>query len=471
MSYRTRLKGSVSALALAIGLAFTGFAAAHDGKDHGTTPAPAAASSEAVLPVLFDNLGSLHYPAKTANPEAQRYFDQGLRLAYAFNHAEALRAFRHAQALDPKCAAFYWGEALVLGPNINAPMSPDAVGPALAAIAKGKAIYESTVKEQALLSALAARYSDDPKADRLALDAAYAEAMVKVAERFPDDDEIKVLTAEALMDVQPWDYWEGAAGSQTPKGKTTEIVAMLGDVLKANPDHPGAIHFYLHMMEASDTPQKAEPYADRLAALMPGAGHIVHMPSHIYYRIGRYADSLKLNVVAAKADEEYLEKAKDAGLYAGTYYPHNVHYVLASAQMAGDGKTTVEYAEKLVGLVPDESAATVAWVQPIKAAPYFAHAQYSAPETILAVADPGDTFPYVKAMWHYARGVAFATKGDTESAADAIETIGKTADLSFLISNYVRPTSSSRSPAASCSGGSRRRKATTRLRSPSLRRR
>lgn len=441
MSCRTRLKGSVSALALAVSLAFTGLAVAHDGHDHGATNAAASpAASEAAAPVLFDNLGSLHYPIKTANPEAQRYFDQGLRLAYAFNHGEGLRAFRHAQTLDPKCAACYWGEALVLGPNINAPMSPEAVGPALAAIAKGKAIFESTAKEQALLSALATRYSDDPKADRLALDAAYADAMVKVSERFPDDTDIKVLTTEALMDTQPWDYWEGAVGARTPKGKASRMIALLDEALKASPDHPGALHYTIHMWEASDTPEKAEPHADRLVGLMPGAGHIVHMPSHIYYRIGRYADSLKLNIAAAEADEGFLAKAKDTGYYARTYYPHNVHFVLVSAQMAGDGETTLKFANKLAGVVSDEMAATVGWVQVMKAGPFFAHAQFSAPETILAVADPGDAFPYVKAMWHYARGVAFAARGDTESAADeaaAIGKLGKTADWSFLISQYV----------------------------------
>jgi tetratricopeptide (TPR) repeat protein len=399
-----------------------------------------AALSDAATP-LWDNLGNLHYPITTTNPQAQQYFDQGLRLAYGFNHAEARRSFHHAQQLDPGCALCYWGEALVLGPNINAAMSPDALAPALEALAKAKAVADASAKERALIAALAARYSSDPQADRSTLDKDYASAMEAVAATYPDDTDIAVLTAEALMDTQPWDYWEtGATGAKTPKGRTNEMVALLERVLETNPDHPGAIHYYIHMVEASDAPERAEPYADRLAALMPGAGHVVHMPSHIYYRIGRYLDSMKANQDAVVADEAFLARVDDTSIYRGGYYPHNVHFVLVSAQMAGDGKTTIEAAEKLASVITDEAASTIAWVQPIKAAPYFAHAQYSAPDAVLALADPGDRYPYVKGMWHYARGVAWAAKGDLDSAAaeaGAIDEIATKGDLAFLIDNYI----------------------------------
>lgn len=366
-------------------------------------------------PPLWDNLGTLSYPITTTQPLARKYFDQGLRLAFAFNHFEAARAFRMAQKLDPGCAMCYWGEALVLGPNINAPMEASAVAPAFAAAARARELAgRAGPREQALIEALSARYAADPKADRAALDKAYAVAMGKVAARFPDDQQIAVLYAESLMDLQPWDYWE-AAGAR-PKGRTAEILALLEKVLQANPDHPGAIHYYIHLVEASTDPKRAEPYADRLGRLMPGAGHLVHMPAHIYYRVGRYLDSLEANRKAVAADEAYFARVKAKGIYPEGYYPHNVHFVLVSAQMAGDGRTVIAAADKLAAIVSEESAKAIPWVQPIKAAPYFAHAQFSTPDTILAIPDPGPGLPYVKAMWHYARGVARATKGEPEAA-------------------------------------------------------
>lgn len=389
---------------------------------------------------LYDNLGSLHMPITTGVPEAQSYFDQGVRLSYAFNHAEARRAFREGQRLDPSCAMCFWGEALVLGPNINAPMSPDDVAPAIAAIAAAQKLGGGTDKEKDLIQALAARYSPDPKADRAPLDAAYAQAMTKVASRFSDDENIASFAAEAIMDTQPWDYWSGAAGSRTTKGRASEAIALVEGVLAKNPDHAGSIHLYIHLMEASDHPEKAEPFADRLGGQEPGAGHLVHMPGHIYLRVGRYLDSLKSNQQAVKVDEAFFARVDDRSIYRGAYYPHNVHFVLVSAQMAGDGKTALDAANKLATVISDETAATVAWTQPVKAAPYYAHVQFGVPDAVLALPDPGNTFPFVKGNWHYARGVALATKGDLEGAgreADAIEAIANTANLSFLIDNLV----------------------------------
>jgi len=367
-------------------------------------------------PPLWDGLGKVTFKITTANGSAQSYFDQGLRLAYAFNHDEARRAFRKAQKLDPDCAMCFWGEALVLGPNINLPMQDDAVMPAFAAAEKARMLASgATAREQALIAALSTRYTRDAKADRVPLDTAYALAMEKVAAQFPEDNEIAVLFAESVMDLSPWDYWK--ADGRTPNPQSGPIVPTLERVLARDPDHPGAIHYYIHAVEASDRPERAEPYADRMRGAIPGAGHLVHMPSHIYYRVGRYLDALADNKAAAAVDEKYLaETNAPMGVYRLGYYPHNVHFVLASAQMAGDGPTVIAAAEKLRDLIPDALARDLPKVQPVKAAPYFAHALFSPPATVLALPDPGDAIPYVKAMWHYARGIAFVAQGDLAAA-------------------------------------------------------
>jgi tetratricopeptide (TPR) repeat protein len=386
-------------------------------------------------PPLWTGIGSITWKITTANDRAQAYFDQGLRLSYAFNHDEARRAFRMAQKLDPDCAMCFWGEALVLGPNINLPMSEDAVGPAYAAAQKAKALAgKVSAREQALIGAIVVRYSSDPKASRPPLDAAYAAEMAKAAKQFADDDEIATLYAEAVMDVSPWDYWK--PGGREAKPQSVPIVPTLERVLARNPGHTGAIHLYIHAVEASDRPKRAEPYADRLRGTILGAGHLVHMPSHIYYRVGRYLDALEDNKIAVKVDEKYLADTNaPMGVYRLGYYPHNVHFLMASAQMAGDGPTVIAAAEKLGQLIPSEAAKGIAMVQPVKAAPYFAHAQFSTPGTILALPDPGDAIPYVKAMWLYVRGVALVANRDfvgATAAASAIKKIERTADFKLL---------------------------------------
>jgi tetratricopeptide (TPR) repeat protein len=288
---------------------------------------------------------------------------------------------------------------------------------------------------------LSKRYAPDPKADRKPLDQAYADAMERVQARFPQDPDVALLTADALMNLTPWDYW--ADGGRSPKGATERIVALIEGVLgardpgqlRANPDHPGAIHLYIHAVEASDRPERAAPHAARLEALMPGAGHLVHMPSHIWYRIGRWRESLDANIRAAAADEALLAKGGSSLLYSQAYFPHNVHFIMTSALMGGDGGTALKAAEKLATIVSDRAKREVPWAQPIAAAPYNAHARFSPPETVLALPAPGDEFPFVKASWHYARGVALARQGKAEAAraeAAAIRELAKRPELAAL---------------------------------------
>lgn len=376
-------------------------------------------------PALFTGLGALTYPVTTQNAEAQRFFDQGLMLTYGFNHEEAIRSFREAQRKDPQCAMCWWGEALAHGPNINAPMDPQVNAQAVAATQHAVALKgKATPLEQALIEALATRYSPDPAADRATLDQGYAQKMMQVAERFPQDDNVAVLAAEAVMDTQPWNYWE--ADLQTPKGNIGKAIALVEGVLKRNPDHPQAEHLYIHLMEASAHPERAESYADRLAKpLVPAAGHLVHMPAHLYYRVGRFKDSIRVNLDAAKADEAYLQKSGTAGLYRFGYYPHNVHFIVSSAQMAGDMHTAIEQAQKLGNILNVDITSKVPWLQPVNAAPYLAYAQFAAPKDILALKAPDERLPYVTGMWHYSRAVAYAQNKNAAAVRQELNAIRK----------------------------------------------
>ena len=295
---------------------------------------------------LYPDLGKLHIPVSTRNTRAQAYFDQRMRLTSAFNHAEAARSFRAAQQINPGFAMCYWSEALVLGPNINAPMFPEAAAPAAAAAAHAlKLSATARPAEQALIRAVSRRYGAGPSADR-----AYADAMTEAARAFFNDATVLVLFAEALMDLSPWDYWE-AAGSK-PKGRTADMIDALERVLERNPNHAGAALYYIHAVEASSAPEKALPAARVLARQIPGAGHIVHMASHIYYRIGMYKEALQSNLDAIAADEKYFRRSGSDPVYKGAYYPHNIHFVMVSALMGGDGKTALEAAAKLDRALP-----------------------------------------------------------------------------------------------------------------------
>ncbi|MBI3347267.1 MAG: tetratricopeptide repeat protein [Burkholderiales bacterium] len=392
-------------------------------------PAPMKAAPGDV-PVYRD-LGRMSFKLGRASPRVQAYFDQGLRLAFAFNHAEAQRAFQAAQKLDPGCGLCFWGEALILGPNINVPMQPEASAPAWGALQRAVALKAGLPpREKALIEALQVRYLPEPPADRAPLDAAYADAMKRLAAQFPGDDLMQVLHAEAAMDTQPWDYWE-AAGAR-PKGRTADILAALETVLKRNPSHAGAIHLYIHAVEASTTPDRALAPARRLAAQMPGAGHIVHMPAHIYYRVGLYRESLEANRQAIAVDEAYFKASPSDPIYRSAYYPHNIHFLMVSAQMGGAGGTAIDAATKLDAALPEEVVRHFAVLQPVKAAPYTTHAQFSSPDVILKLAAPPQDFVLVRVMYHYARALAQAARRDAVGArheVDALAALEKDGDF------------------------------------------
>ena len=293
---------------------------------------------------LFDNLGDLHFKITAQDPLAQRYFDQGLILAIGFNHAEAERSFREAARIDPECAMCYWGAALVLGPNLNAPMEALAVPKAYEAVQKAMALKSrATGVEQALIEALSKRYSKDALKDRSPLDRAYADAMRGVAKKYPQNLHAAALFAEALMDLHPWDFWTKDKDKK-PKPWTPEIVSTLEAILAKTLDHPLANHLYIHAVEASADPGRAEAAADRLGSLAPGAGHLVHMPAHIYINIGRYKDAAKANQAAIAADRAYLKQVKAQGLYPSAYVPHNHHFLWAAAMMDGRSGLAIEAA-------------------------------------------------------------------------------------------------------------------------------
>ncbi len=388
---------------------------------------------------LLPSLGAIGYEISTNDAEAQAWFNQGLAFTYGFNHEDAINSFRRAQAIDPDCAMCFWGEAFALGPNINAPMGDDAVAPAYAAIVKALALRDgANAKETALINALGYRYQAEPIVDRSKLDNAFADAMDDVATQYPDDNFIAALSAEANMDTQAWDYW--ADGGRMPKDRTARTLSLLEGVLARDPNYTAAIHLYIHITEASSDPFRAADHADRLAALTPGLGHLIHMPSHTYFRIGRFKQSLEHNIKAVDVDEAYLANADASILYEYGYFTHNIHFAMTSAQMSGDAQTALSMATRLDAKLPIEMASAAPWVQPIKAAPYFAMVQYGAPEDTIALPDPGDALPFLRGAWHYARGEAYAQLGENDKAmgeAEAISRLIAEADLSALTDGGV----------------------------------
>jgi hypothetical protein len=361
----------------------------------------------------LQNLGPHTFPVTTFSRDAQLFMSQGLNLAYGFNHAEAGRSFREAARLDPDCAMAYWGQALVLGPNINAVM--DAVNEAPAYELAQKAVSlksKASAREQAYIDALAKRYTGKAE-DRAAADKAYADAMREVAKAFPEDLDAQAIYAESIMDLRPWGYW---MPDGEPYEGTKEIVSTIESVLERNPNHPLALHLYIHLMEPTETPEKAEVASDRLLALMPGAGHMVHMPSHIYQRIGRYADAAKSNELAVMADEDYITQCNAQGLYPMGYYPHNIHFLWFAATMDGRGQLAIDNARKVAAKVPNEALKEMPLLAGFAVVPYYALTRFGRwDEMLKEQAPPADNL-YMTGMWHYARGQAFLGKGNLAEA-------------------------------------------------------
>ncbi|MDI9237808.1 hypothetical protein QLQ15_02640 [Lysobacter sp. LF1] len=372
----------------------------------GCRPTPREDSAEANAPPLFDTFGDLHRDIGTKVPQAQRYFDQGLRLTYGFNHEAAGRAFAEAERLDPNCAMCAWGQALVLGPNINMPMPPELAADATMYAARAKSLSaHATPADRALIDALVQRYATPSPDDRKPLDEAYAKAMGEAHRQFPDDDDIAALYAESLMDLTPWAYWN-AQGK--PTQYTDSIVGTLEGVLKRNPRHIGAAHYYIHAVEASNQPERAEPYADALAALAPGSGHLVHMPAHVYIRVGRYHDATLSNLAASSADKDFLAVCRGSnGAYPLGYVPHNWHFAAMTAALHGSRTLALEAADQTAKRVDPAQMEAMSFMQQFVVTPLFAKVRFGEWDAILATQAPPADLPYPRAIWHFARGMAY----------------------------------------------------------------
>lgn len=375
----------------------------HDARALDADPAEAKGP---IAPKL-SGLGEYHFTVTTQNSESQQFFDQGLRLTYAFNHSEALRAFKESARLDPSNAMAYWGWALVLGPNLNLPMIPAVAPQAYRAIQKAVSLKDKVSEhDRAYIEALANRYTDQTTADRKPFDLAYSRAMAKVVDAYPDDLDAATLYAASLMNLSPWDYWN-LDGS--PKGHTEEILGTLQSVVDRNPRHAGALHYYIHVVELRH-PERGEQHADKLADLMPGAGHIVHMPSHIYMRVGRYADSYEANRRAVEADEGYITQCRSQGIYPLNYYPHNIHFMAWSAMSLGHPENALEAARKIVDKVPPElSADKNVWAlyETFLSQPMFVMVRFGMWEMMLAEPKPDIESLFMTGIWHYGRALAY----------------------------------------------------------------
>ncbi|MDC0685321.1 hypothetical protein [Sorangium atrum] len=379
-----------------------------------TGPAPAEAPDAERVP-LFEGIGALHHPVTTSSPLAQRYFDQGLRLVYAFNHDEARRAFQEAARIDPGLAMARWGIALTLGPNINQPADAARERAALDAIAEARVLAASaSERERAYIDALAERHASTPGRDRAALDRAYASAMRELARRFPDDLDAGVLFAEALMDLRPWDLW---TPDGRPQPETDEIVSTLEGILRRDPEHVGANHYYIHAVEASRAPERALPSTERLGGLAPGAGHLVHMPSHIFMRVGRYADASDANEQAVLADRRYLRERRPEGIYPMMYFPHNLYFLSVSASMEGRSAVAVRAARELADAVPDHNVQHMPMLEMFRPALLFALVRFGRWDDVLAEPAPPPELRYTTGIWRYARGRALAATGRHDDAA------------------------------------------------------
>lgn len=372
------------------------------GVDEGASLAP-------VLQYNWDH----NFPVTTQSTEAQRFFNQGLFFTFAFNHAEAERAFREAARLDPNCAMAHWGIALSLGPNINRPMQKSVMNDAYVEAQRAMHLRKAcTPKERAMIEALAVRYAENPPTNRQSLDQAYAEAMRLVAHRYREDVDILALFAESLMDTTPWDYWNKDG---TPKYVTREIHETLEYIIEQSPAHPGANHYYIHAMEEFQ-PEKAEVSADQLTKSQFVSGHLVHMPSHIYVRMGRYEDANRANVGGIALDEEYIEQCQAQGYYPALYYPHNLHFLWFGASMSGQKAMATEAARK---------TAVKGAGQRFQVIPLYSMLRFGEWEQILKETAPRDNHPYMITLWQYAQGMALAKMGQEREAKLALKKLKK----------------------------------------------
>jgi tetratricopeptide (TPR) repeat protein len=378
---------------------------------HGSMSAPGNAASRGVP--LFDDLGTFRRPISSPNKTARRYFDQGMRLLYGFNHDEAERSFREAARLDPACAICWWGVAIVLGPNINLPIDPERNTRAVEAVVKAKALsVKASPVERELILALMNRYTADPAADRAQLDLAYADAMRGVRTKFPKDDDVAVLFAEAMMDLRPWKFW---SPDGTPAEGTLEIVATLEEVLARNPQHPGANHYYIHATEASPNPGRALDAAKRLDTLVPGAGHLVHMPAHVYMRTGNYAGASDANAKAALIDEKYVKATGVSGVYPLMYYTHNLHFLAVSAGMEGSAKVALDAARR-VGVLVAPIAKDMPMAEFVVPTQTYMQLRFMRWDAVLSSPAPPKELPTATALWHWARAYALVAQRNEDEA-------------------------------------------------------
>jgi len=396
-------------------------------------------STQQISP-LFENLGNLHFAISTSEKRAQTFFDQGLKLTYAFNHAEAHRSFMEASRLDSESPMTYWGQAYTLGPNINDQLPDDERKNKIneAMIKAKKLASKATPKEQALIKALDARYSQDLNKDVAELNMDYMHAMTKVAEQFPEDANIQILYAASVMNTVPWNYWD-KDGKPSPYIK--EAKAALESAMRIEPENPGGHHYYIHMVELP-YPDMGVASADKLASLMPGAGHIVHMPSHIYIRVGRYLDAVKVNQTAILADEDYISQCFSQGLYPLAYYPHNIHFLWSSASLLGDSKIAIDAAKKTAEKVPTGELTTLPFLQDFAATPLLAYTRFGKWNEILTIPTPRPEIKHLNLIRHYARGMAFIRKGNSVEAQeelDAIATLKADPELETLVATANNP--------------------------------
>jgi tetratricopeptide (TPR) repeat protein len=385
-------------------------------------PAGMNPSTEVVAPTprLLANLGDQKHPVQTISARAQQYFDQGLILTFGFNHEAAIQAFEEASRLDPDCGMCRWGIALALGPNINAPMGPAAAARAYEEVQRALALTSDSTnpRERAYVKALATRYASSQPVDRSALDKAYADAMRDLHRADPSDVDAATLFAEALMDLYPWAYWT-AEGE--PREFTQEIVATLENVLENAPEHVGANHYYIHAVEEF-FPEKGEAAADRLAPLTPDAGHLVHMPSHIYWRIGRYEDAAEINRRASESDERFFAWCRAGAFYRAAYYPHNLHFLWAAASAEGRRDLALMTARKLAATTRP-GVAEFPFMQEFIATPMLTMARFGLWDAILGEPRPDDNEIFLVGIWNYTRGLAQVRLGSLEEAHASISAL------------------------------------------------